>query len=302
MDSKQKLRLKMYYNVERYGMDNAYIAVLAPPFQDAFNLFRVKIVAIENALQQADYVTRSLEDKISLKEMLCQVATDIAVLLHNYAVEKNDAVLQDQFSYAMDELMEMEKYALVKMLDSVRETGFECQVALEAVGITAGLFEILGLLLDDYRRPATKLRNPAILRRKLRLTMHYHFMEADRVLKYRLDKTVNLFKFINPDFVVNYKALRVISSYTGKMTQIEGTITCFKENKPIPGAEFTIAEEQTAITDGEGKYHIRKIQDGIVTVKVHATGYKDSYNNGIFIKEGTVAHLDVALTPEYDYD
>ena len=299
MDSKQRAKLKMYRTIERFGAENEERVAMIPLFEDAFRLFTTRVAAIGYATQQGDMVLKGLQDGVPVREILCRAGADLAAAIAIYARQQQDKELEQQADCTFFELIYSMDQEMDAKLTDIHKTGMSRLSELQGTGLTEGLFELFGKLLESYRKHSGKIRNPAGVRREIRMRQYYLFEEAEKVLKQRLDKTIQLYKEAHPEFVYNYKYSRLNLYPSCPSTQITGTIRCNQKKIPIPGALFRIESEGLSThTDLRGRYHIKEIPEGIVTIIVDAPGYVKSRNNGILIKRGLIAHLDIAITPQ----
>lgn len=300
MNALQEAKLNMYHAVINHGEANAAILATVPAFDTAFSTFKGFIKDLETNVQSEALVISGIAtDKQSLREDLCQQATDLAAVVFAYASSINNNTLKEQVNFSLTDLKRLKDDELAPTCRNINNLANDNLAALAPYGITAGTLTTFSTLVDEYDAAVPTTRNAASLRATYRTNIEAGLKKADDILKNQLDKTAVQFKTSNLEFYNTYKNNRIILDPAVSSTQIEGNVADSISREPIVGAtvEFVgLPLNTTTVIDGT--YILKNPKPGIYAVKFSKTGYKDKTVANIELKLGqsttVIAELDIA--------
>ena len=228
MNAKQEAKLNMYRATEKHVDDNAAVIVTNPAFQTAFNKFKTNIVAISNTAQLKGVALVGIAaDKTSSKQILSQLAADIAGVICAYASANSNNTLKQEMNLPVSKLLRTRDNELATRCQNIHDKGTANLVALTDYGITTALLANLQTAITNYSAETPKPRTALSGRKTANANLAALFKENDALLNDQLDKLAEIFKTTNPDFVKTYVSNRIIvdpPTKSKKPTNIANTI------------------------------------------------------------------------------
>lgn len=297
MNKTQEARLRMSRAVEAHGDSNAVIIATVPAFQESFLLLKANNAAIVAAFQQEDLVTKGITtDKVEAKKALAMMAIDIALPISAYAVKSGNNELKEKVSFSFSDLFRTKHGQVGSRIRNISDIGKEHLSGLAHYGINQSALDTLEAMIDDYEQKVPNPKNAAAIKKAVRENIKNLFAKNALLLKEHLDKTVVGFKKNYPDFVLAYKANRVIINLSSTSTQLKGKIVD-TQGKPIPDAVVALnGTPFTAVTDDNGHYQMKSIPYGMIIVTAKAREYQPFSSRPFQIKRGQINSLDMTLS------
>lgn len=297
MNAGQEAKLTMYRATEKHDDDNSTVIAAVPAFQTAFTNFKAKIASNINTAQLNDTpLTDIVVDKSSFKQTLGEMTADIAGVIFAFASANNNQTLKQEVNFTLYKLLKTRDEQLAPRCQNIHARGIENKDALVDYGITAAKLAALQTAINNYAAETPKPPTALSQRKTLTSNLRQLFKDADAILTEQLDKLVSNFKAANPDFVATYETVRIIIDPVTTATQLKGIVTDAATKNPIKNATVTIVElSKTTKTNFAGAYSFKPVANGIYTVTVTATYYENFQADGVEVKLGVIASLDVGL-------
>jgi hypothetical protein len=297
MNAIQQAKLKMYRATEKHCDDNASIIASLPAFQTALARFKAKIANILSTTQQKDVVLTGITtDKSNSKQMLCQIASDIANLVFAYADTNNNNTLKQEVNYNYTKLIKTREDQLAPRCQNIHDKALANIQNLEDFGIESHKLTNLQDAINNYQENSPKTRTATSNRKTLNANLSQLFKETDSILKNQMDKLVVAFRNNNPNFVATYETNRIIIDPSKTTTQLRGKITSKADGKPIKNASIQIVEANITVqTNAKGDYLVKPLPVGEYTVRITATGFETKEIDEVDAKLGVINTLNVAM-------
>ncbi|MES2429353.1 MAG: carboxypeptidase-like regulatory domain-containing protein [Bacteroidota bacterium] len=299
MTSPQEAKLNMFRATQKHCNENPTIIATIPVFATAVQLLDVKIAALLATAQQEDIITKGITiDKSEAKLTLCSIAADTAAPIIAYASVNSNNALLEKVKYSYTELIRTKDDQLAPRCQNICDLATANLAELIDYGISQPILDSLQSAIDAYQSKVPDPRNAAAQKSTIRKNIITLIAEANKVLKFQMDKTAVGFKASHPDFYSTYKSNRIIINPSKTSTTVRGTITSAAGQTFIKDVTITINETgASAKTDQYGEYQLKKIPAGTYTLTFTAENFTTITQTDVVIKLGQINKLDITLQP-----
>ena len=298
MNAKQESQFSMFRAVESHLDGNPEIVATAPAFQTSFIHFKTKIVAIAEAMQKEDLVTKGITvNKSETKKELCKFASDVAGPIFAYASSTNNSQLQKEVGFSYSKLLQTKDDGLAPRVKNIHAAGIENLENLAPYGITAQTLNMLLQMIESYMLKVPNPRNASASKKTTRENIKTMMNETNAILKDQMDKSIVILKKSHPNFVSTYTANRVIIDPAKGQTQLKGKVTNSITKEPIESVTIII-DNFTATTDAKGKYQIGNMRLGTYSLEATASGFEKIVIPSLAIKQGQINVFNITLMQE----
>jgi hypothetical protein len=297
MTAKFESKLNMYRSVLALCDDNnAIISINREFLNNIANLRSIVTAIISTASLEGQINTGIAIDKKEGKKELCKNGADIASIVYAYASTIGNNTLKQSVNYSYSNLLKLRDDLLCPIIRNIYNVADTNKTELEAYGITGSILTTLQLLTDTYSNAVPKPTTAKAIKRTYTSNLKQLEKDADDILKNRMDKLITTFKKANPDFVSNYKNVRLIIDPGTASTQIRGTVTGKQTKEPLGGVQININDGiRSATTDSKGKYILKTLKNGVYSITVSKTGYQIRIISDISVKLGQATTVDIVL-------
>ena len=211
MRTTQSNRIRMFKTTNSVLEENKAVWTAMVPFADAAQKFRDKIAKIDLTAQKQETATAGATlDRTSAREALEDVLFLASEALGVLAHGADDNALRDLTDVRSSGLQRMTDEELANLAHSIvaQTTGRTAELATLQVS-EANLTE-LNQALQDFEESKSAPRTAIANRMAQTESLAELIREANDILRNQLDRMVNLFRRLHPDFVAAYRGARVI--------------------------------------------------------------------------------------------
>jgi len=299
MKAIQEAKINMFRATQKHCNENPTITATIPVFATAVQLLDVKIAALLATAQQEDIITKGITiDKSAAKLTLCSIAADTAAPIIAYASVNSNNALLEKVKYSYTELLRTKDDQLAPRCQNICDLATANLSELTDYGISQPIIDSLQSAIDTYQAKVPDPRNAAAQKITIRKNLVTLIAEANKVLKFQMDKTAVGFKAAHPDFYSTYRANRIIIDPSKTSTTLRGIITSAAGQTFIKGVTITINEiNKTVKTDQYGEYLLKKIPAGKYTITFAADNFTTITQTDVVIKLGQINKVDITLQP-----
>jgi hypothetical protein len=224
MNSRQEAKFSMFRAVQLLCNNNLTIINTNIAFTAAFAIFALKITLLSSSETAVSKKTKGVAmDKGTLKQILCQTAADLAALVFAYANRTKNETLKQQVNYAKSDIEKIKDDLIVPTCNNIKKAATDNLAALADYGVTTAMVTALQTNIDNYNGAVPKPKLVKANKTTETANIKTTIKDIDNVLVNEMDKLVVGFKTANPNFVSDYKNLRVI---------IDPNSASDKKNKP----------------------------------------------------------------------
>jgi hypothetical protein len=299
MEAVLESKLNMLRATEKGCDDNPTIVTLVPAFAASVTTFKSKIVLILAAVQKEKLVTSGVTiDKATAKKAICTAGAENAALVFAMASATTNEVLKQVVNFSYSDLFAIKDDELAPAIQNIHDAAQTNLVALAPYGITAPSLAIFQSVIDIYEAKVPNPKNAASVKKAVRTNLKTLFRETDLILKEQMDKTIGAFKTAHPDFVLTYKANRVIIDAKKTSAKLKGKIKSSIDGQLVKGAIVSLDNTTfTSTTNDKGQYEIKDIPFGLYTATITAPDHAIATDISTRIKQGQICRLDYVLLP-----
>ena len=300
MYARSEAKLNMYHSTQKHCADHPDVVASVPAFAKTFDSFNANISAIMALSQQEDLATKGITlDKATAKNLLCQLAADIAAPIFAFASATGNNKLKQEVKFTAAGLLRTKDDVLGPRCQNIKDKGTENVTALKPWGITDTSLEALQTAIDGYLAKTPTPRNSTAEKKTIRNNIKKLFAETDLLLKDQLDKIVVGVQISSPDFYATYKENRIIIDPAKSTTTLKGRVQNASNRSAVKGALILVKETgNQATANAAGNYEIKPMAAGTYTVIISATGFKEKTEEQIKVKQGQNTTLVSQLSPE----
>ena len=200
----------MFTGVRAYLDDHSQGYTDNEEFTEHVNTFKSilhNIESIEN--ERSKSTTGKVRNKMEMRNAATDHGLAVAGAIYSYAKKKGDILLMESVNFKISHLNKYRDAGLVIELISIKDTALRFREDLTRYGITADSFTEFEEKIAQYTDALGVRNTGAATKSGAKKTMQTIFREADNILD-SIDRLMNKFKIIDPDFHAGYKSARVI--------------------------------------------------------------------------------------------
>ena len=263
----------------------------------AYGAFKTTVAAIVSAGVMLETplagVTKS---KKTTKKVLAKLASLVAASVSAYAVDIDDEVLEGEMQISESFIFNSSGMKPVELAQLIYDRANVNPAALLDYGITSSILSTLLNLIQEYtgKEPQPKVRIDN--KKGMRIAMKGMFVDADRLLKRKLDKLMLSFAESNEEFYEAYKALRIPLKPAVSHTVVRVQVLNVANDKPIRYARvYHDLIETPKRTSVKGFVTYKNPAEGNHTFYVKHKLFKDSAVQTIMVTYGEKVTVVVKL-------
>ena len=223
MDTKQTNRVTMFKTVSAYFDSHNAVWSGMSPMAAAVENFQDKIGAIDSAAQQQQTPSGATDNKAAardaLEDVLFLTCEALAVLGHN----TNDHDLLALTASSPSALDGLNADELVNRATTVLDRANARKTELAVLHVTQANLDELTQALQAFAAAKDQPRTETAERMAQTESLSNLIREANSILRNRIDRLVNLFRRLNPDFVAGYRGARVVVDRAASHTTAKTT-------------------------------------------------------------------------------
>ncbi|MBK9334008.1 MAG: hypothetical protein IPM96_16775 [Ignavibacteria bacterium] len=200
----------MFTGVRAYLDDHSAGFTDNEEFTNHVNTFKSilhNIEATENERSKA--TTGKVRNKAEMRKVATDYGLAVAGAIYSYAKKKGDIQLMESVNLKISDFIKFRDAGLVIELTSIRDTAARFPEDLAKYGITADKFAEFEGKIAQYADALGAKNTGTATKSGARKTMQTMFKEADSILD-SIDRLMNEFRIVDPDFYAGYKSARVI--------------------------------------------------------------------------------------------
>jgi regulator of sigma D len=299
MTKKQAQKYSMFLAVFLVVNANMLIWSTLVAFATAFNKFKLKIVDVEDADEQATkiivgYAKNKKQKRLAMKN----IAMRLKGAVQAYAIATGNTVLFDSVNFSPSKIMSGKSSAALARATVIYEAANANVAALADYGITPANVSTCLTAITDYEG-AISTPKEAIGQRFVAHKQLTNFInEADAMLLFEMDKLMENFKETAPTFYAQYFENRKITGIATHHTGIK-LIILDKGNRGIVNAEVKATSGTTQydfFSDVTGSAH-QRLHFGLYDVTILKDGFQPLTIPNVQIGLGELEKLEVTLVP-----
>ena len=211
MNSRQEAKYSMFRAVQLLCNNNLPIINTNVAFTAAFAIFTSKISLLFGSETVVNKQTKGVaKDKVSLRKILSQNAADIASPIFAYANKTKNETLNQIVNYSKSDIEKIKDDLIVATCTNIKKAATDNLAALADYGLTAAMLTAFQTNMDNYSGATPKPKLTKATKTTETANIKATIKDIDNVLKNEMDKLVVNFKAANPNFVSDYKNVRVI--------------------------------------------------------------------------------------------
>lgn len=287
INKKVENKVSMYKVVLFLCEQNLTLMGLFVAINNLFILFKQKVNEIDSLIQQKLIITTGLSvDKKNMKKQLADLTERVAGAVHAYADSISDNSLMHEVHYSVWSLLKMRDTALIDVCKNIYNIANANAANIAGFGVDAVMLQTfntsIGLFENKSPQPTEAREHSAMLT----VVIQQKEKEIDTFLKNRLDKSINMLKTSDPNFVKEFfnarqvidlgiRHLKTKEETIEEMANLSGNISDADGN-PIEDAIIELHKDDQVITtepDEDGDYVHEAIPSGRYKVKVTCYGY-----------------------------
>lgn len=211
MKKRQENKATMYYTVRRLGKRREAEVSLIPAFYDSLLEFNnlVDQFSVQRKIQEREDAGITL-DKDVLESSMVSLAVKIANKIVVYAVKVSNYSLAESVRTTESQLKHLRDTRTMEECKRIYETAVKYEAELEYYGVKSDKIAELNDLVLLYEYMMTGPRDATGERKSAKEEMERLMTEIDKVLVDGMDKMVDLFDELAPDFISEYHSARII--------------------------------------------------------------------------------------------
>lgn len=209
----------MVQSTVAYLAQNEEVWKSNPAFVKALTDLRKAIAAVNAAIGNPHVSGSNHPSKLHTRELLEDLTSEIADQLFALAEETGDlglAAASDFSRASLDRLTDEELEHTAKHV--CEQAGAHLDALANYLVVAADVAE-LATLTSNFSMAKPRTRIPVFRRSLMATTLEERLRTANRILRGRLDKLVNRYRLIAPEFVSGYLHARVLSHATHRTTK-----------------------------------------------------------------------------------
>ena len=211
MQVKQTNRIRMFKAVEAVLDQNNSVWKGMAPFAAAVNEFKQKVGAAEGvALKQETPITGATAERLAARDALEDVLFLTAEALGVLAHRTGDTDLLALADVSPSILQHMNDVELTNRATAIQAATVSRATELATLQVTAENLSELSEALADFNVSRSSPRVATANRSAQTSSLPESLNDVNDILRNQLDRMVNLFRRLNPEFVASYRAARVI--------------------------------------------------------------------------------------------
>lgn len=301
MNRRKENKLSMYLTLLAWYELNKTKADALPKvtiIMVAINANVLKIDQLNQALQADPTGVAKL--KKQTREKLEVAAMDVVVKLVAWFAVQGDTVNEEAINFSGRDFRNVADTLLKERCSMVVEIATATVGSMDATyKLTPDMITLLSDLTATYFSliPAPRLKTVERKLKKEEMDITFRAVDKDMLL---LSKIIAIVRFSDPELYKSYMAAKTIIDYKGKsknpevVTGIEGVVTDFETEQPMPGVKVTAnTTDQTVLTDEDGYYKL-PLAAGTSLVSYAYVGYV-THNETVEIEEGILYDNDVEM-------
>jgi hypothetical protein len=211
MNKKDEARLGMVDTTIAFLTTNATTVATVPAFDALFTTLKTMRTDLEPWLMAAAKSTKGKTDtKTSLKELLCEEASDLAATVKSYAVSTGNLDLRALVDYSFSDLMRLKDEDLAPACKNIHDAVNNNIAALAAYNITPATLTAFDTLITSYTNATPGTRN-AIIDRSVAIDKSIEGVkDIVALLKDQMDGIAVQFKKTDAEFYNAYLESRIL--------------------------------------------------------------------------------------------
>lgn len=217
MDRVQTNRVTMYKTVAGYLDESNEVWNGMAPFAEALVQFKDKLQAIDATAQRQETSMHGAsgdraEARDALEDVLFLICEALGVLAHR----SGDNELGDLAHLTPTGIARLDNEELSHRATTVLESANEKKTELAAFHVTQANLDELNNALQTFDAAKARPRSAVVERSVQTESLGTLMQDAVNILRDEIDRLVNLFRRIDPEFVKGYRRARVIVDRTGR--------------------------------------------------------------------------------------
>jgi hypothetical protein len=301
MNRRKENKLSMYLTVLAWYELNKTAADALPKvltIMAAINANVLKIDQINQALQADPTGVAKLKQET--RDKLEIAAMDVVVKLIAYFAVEGDTINEEAINFSLRDFRNAADTLLKERCSLVAEIATATLPSMDAdYGLTPDMITLLSDLAQTYFGliPMPRLKTVERKIKKEEMDATFRLVDKDLLL---LTKIISIVRFSNPDLYNSFMAAKTIIDYKGKsknpeiVTGIEGVVTDFETEQPMPGVKVEAnTTDKTVLTDEDGYYKL-PLAAGTSIVSYAYVGYL-THSETVEIEEGILYDNDVDM-------
>ena len=211
MTKDQEDILNMYESSDDVLQENNTVWSANIPFKTAVEAFEAQVDTINNLRDRQEANTTGVtQDKENKRITLETRAYQIGSIVAFYGSVSNKRELLKKVSFTQTKLSEARDNELPGMANQIHQGATDNAAALLAYGITDAMITNLQTAIDDFVTYISKPRAAKADTSAATAQMVKAYDDADKTLKEQIDKGMELYRFANDTFYINYFKARII--------------------------------------------------------------------------------------------
>jgi hypothetical protein len=248
--------------------------------------------------KQKVQTTGVTEDKHEMEVELVVEAVLIAGAVKGFASKTGDRTLFREVDYSKTALEELRDTELSDICRIIHDRANTNVGALAGRGITPTVLTNFMTLITNYENVDQAPRTATVQKSTATAGMSSRFVNANKIMKERLDGGIKIFTHTNPEIVTAYQNARKIVD-TGKRK---------KKNVPTGELSFTVkdasnnpldhvlvsAGTHVGSSDSDGTGKLKGLDPGTINVRFFLTNYGEKFQD-VTITNGQQTNITIVL-------
>jgi hypothetical protein len=216
----------------------------------------------------------------------------------SYAATVNNNALREAVSLALSKLKKLKEEVFLAQAQNYHDLANDNIAALAPWNILPADVTTLQTMIDTYKTSVPAPRNKIAQRAAFIQAQNTAEKDITKILKEQMDPVIYQFAASNPDFYNQYVNNRAIVNAATIATKIRGVILNGINDEPLTGVTVSVeGTELSALTNSKGKFTIKGLTPGTVTIKIIKPGYIDKTIENVLVKLGKSANINTTLAP-----
>lgn len=214
MKKNQENKLSMFITVEQVTDFYSEVWSNFKAFSDQFTLFKSSVQNInQTVVDQRRKITGVTKDKLEARNKAVKSGLLISEAIRAYASVIGNHKMADRVKINSSELNKGRDTVILADLRVILETAEQNIDQLADYDITQDMIDELAGLIEAFAAVLENPRQAITNRSKATKKLKEQILEADLILKNRLDNLISRFREMNPDFWNQYKDARKIINH-----------------------------------------------------------------------------------------
>jgi hypothetical protein len=289
-------RYKAYSLALAHLKANETITSEVPKFATVYLSAKTALDEIEQAeSRRSQKISGATEGKEKQRDDLARLAFSVASILVSYAVDKDDATLRAEMTFAPSELKFATPHELsssaINILTSVK--GREAE--LKEYGLTEADITSLTSQVEQFSTGKYAPRKFISERKQDGILVEENMARLTVIFNEQLDGLMLLFREKHPEFYKQYMIKRTVVQPGRRKTRMEGTITDSATGAELPGVNISIkGSVVSTVSEENGTYYLNMLPATFGIVVFEKEGYQ-TVELSAPIKRGQILHQDLAM-------